>query len=106
MKMNKTLILIAVAVVAIVAAAILFGRGGKDAAVEYETQTVARDAIAMSITATGTVNPLNKVDVGTQVSGIISKIYVDFNSEVEQGQLIAQLDPSTLQAEKAVVKDF
>ena len=105
MKMNKTLILIAVAVVAIVAAAILFGRGGKDAAVEYETQTVARDAIAMSITATGTVNPLNKVDVGTQVSGIISKIYVDFNSEVEQGQLIAQLDPSTLQAEKAVAEE-
>ena len=103
--MNKTTIFIAVAVVAIVAAAILFGRGGKDAAVEYETQTVARDAIAMSITATGTVNPLNKVDVGTQVSGIISKIYVDFNSEVEQGQLIAQLDPSTLQAEKAVAEE-
>ena len=101
MKMNKTLILIAVAVVAIVAAAILFGRGGKDAAVEYETQTVARDAIAMSITATGTVNPLNKVDVGTQVSGIISKIYVDFNSEVEQGQL----NLSTLQAEKAVAEE-
>jgi len=103
--MNKTTILIAAAVVAIVVAAAIFGRGGKEAAVEYETQTAARGAIAMSITATGTVNPLNKVDVGTQVSGIISKIYVDFNSEVEQGQLIAQLDPSTLQAEKAVAEE-
>ncbi len=105
MKKNKSLIFIAAAVVVIVVAALLFGRGGKEAAVEYETQIVARDGISMSITATGTVNPLNKVDVGTQVSGIISNIYVDFNSEVEQGQLIARLDPSTLLAEKAVAEE-
>ena len=103
--MNKSLIWIIAAAVAVVAAALVFGHGGKGPAVEYETQTLGRGTIAMSITATGTVNPLNKVDVGTQVSGIISKIYVDFNSEVEQGQLIAQLDPSTLQAEKAVAEE-
>ncbi len=103
--MNKSLICIIVAAVAIVAAALLFGHGRKGPEVEYETQTVVRDTITMSVTATGAVNPLNKVDVGTQVSGIISKIYVDFNSEVEQGQLIAQLDPSTLQAEKAVAEE-
>lgn len=103
--MNKSLICIIVAVAVIVAAALLFGHGRKGPEVEYETQTVVRDTITMSVTATGAVNPLNKVDVGTQVSGIISKIYVDFNSEVEQGQLIAQLDPSTLQAEKAVAEE-
>lgn len=105
MKKNRSLILTAALAVIVVVAAIAFGRGGKEAAVEYETQTVARDAISLSITATGTINPLNKVDVGTQVSGIISKIYVDFNSEVEQGQLIAQLDPAPLQAEKAVAEE-
>lgn len=105
MKKNKSLILTAALAVIVVVAAIAFGRGGKEAAVEYETQTVERDAINLSITATGTINPLNKVDVGTQVSGIISKIYVDFNSEVEQGQLIAQLDPAPLQAEKAVAEE-
>lgn len=105
MKKNKPLILTAALAVIVVVAAIAFGRGGKEAAVEYETQTVERDAINLSITATGTINPLNKVDVGTQVSGIISKIYVDFNSEVEQGQLIAQLDPAPLQAEKAVAEE-
>lgn len=105
MKKNRSLILTAAFAVIVVVAAIAFGRGGKEAAVEYETQTVERDAINLSITATGTINPLNKVDVGTQVSGIISKIYVDFNSEVEQGQLIAQLDPAPLQAEKAVAEE-
>lgn len=105
MKKNKSLILTAALAVIVVVAAIAFGRGGKETAVEYETQTVERDAINLSITATGTINPLNKVDVGTQVSGIISKIYVDFNSEVEQGQLIAQLDPAPLQAEKAVAEE-
>lgn len=105
MKKNRSLILTAALAVIVVVAAIAFGRGGKEAAVEYETQTVERDAINLSITATGTINPLNKVDVGTQVSGIISKIYVDFNSEVEQGQLIAQLDPAPLQAEKAVAEE-
>lgn len=105
MKKNRSLILTAALAVIVVVAAIAFGRGGKEAAVEYETQTVKRDAINLSITATGTINPLNKVDVGTQVSGIISKIYVDFNSEVEQGQLIAQLDPAPLQAEKAVAEE-
>lgn len=105
MKKNRSLILTAALAVIVVVAAIAFGRGSKEAAVEYETQTVERDAINLSITATGTINPLNKVDVGTQVSGIISKIYVDFNSEVEQGQLIAQLDPAPLQAEKAVAEE-
>ncbi|MCI5717362.1 MAG: efflux RND transporter periplasmic adaptor subunit [Alistipes sp.] len=103
--MKKRIIWIAAALAVVIAAATLFGRGGKAPAIEYDTKVMAADTITMSVTATGTVNPVNKVDVGTQVSGIISDIYVDFNSEVEQGQLIAQLDRSTLEAEKAVAEE-
>lgn len=58
-----------------------------------------RNTIENSVTATGTVEPVVKVEVGTQVSGIIDKIYVDFNSEVTKGQLIAEMDKVNLQAE-------
>lgn len=51
------------------------------------------------VVATGTVEPVTKVDVGTQVSGIIDRIYVDYNSVVKKGQLIAEMDKVTLQAE-------
>ena len=53
--------------------------------------------ISMVVTATGTVNPVTSVDVGTQVSGIVAKLYADFNSVVKQGQLIAQIDDTFLQ---------
>ena len=55
--------------------------------------------ISTSITATGTIEPVTKVEVGTQVSGIISKIYVDYNSIVTKGQVIAELDRTNLQSE-------
>lgn len=103
--MKKRIIWIAAGLAVVIAAATLFGRGSKGPEANYETLVIAPDTITLSVTATGTVNPVNKVDVGTQVSGIISDIYVDFNSEVEQGQLIAQLDRSTLEAEKAVAEE-
>lgn len=65
----------------------------------FETQVVDRATITNSVTATGKVEPVNSVDVGTQVSGIIKKLYVDYNSEVKAGQVIAELDKTTLQAE-------
>ncbi|MBP5317840.1 MAG: efflux RND transporter periplasmic adaptor subunit [Paludibacteraceae bacterium] len=65
----------------------------------FETSVVERGDIVNSITSTGTVEPVNSVDVGTQVSGIIEKIYVDFNSEVKAGQVIAELDRTTLEAD-------
>lgn len=65
---------------------------------DIQTTTVARGNIVSSVTATGTVEPLVTVEVGTQVSGEISKIYVDYSSEVKKGQLLAELDPSTLKA--------
>ena len=68
---------------------------------EIETTTVLRGDVSEIVTATGTVEPIKQVEVGTQVSGIIDHIYVDYNSEVSKGQLIAELDRTTLEAEVA-----
>ena len=73
--------------------------GGRNKEVGYQTTAVTERTISNSITATGTVEPVQTVTVGTQVSGIINKIYVDYNSEVKEGQLIAELDRSVLQQE-------
>ena len=67
----------------------------------YETAVVTRGEISESITATGTIEPVTEVEVGTQVSGIIDKIYADYNSVVTKGQLIAEMDRVTLQSEVA-----
>lgn len=64
--------------------------------VNYKSATVQRQDISTSITATGTIEPVTEVEVGTQVSGIIDKIYVDYNSEVKRGQIIAELDKTNL----------
>jgi HlyD family secretion protein len=63
------------------------------------TAKASRNTITNTVTATGTVEPVKKVDVGTQVSGIIDKIYVDFNSEVKAGQVIAEMDRVNLLAD-------
>ena len=65
----------------------------------YTTETVKRGTLSNSITATGTIEPVTEVEVGTQVSGIIDKIYVDYNSKVTKGQVIAEMDKITLQSE-------
>ena len=64
--------------------------------VEYSTAPVEKQNISTSITATGTIEPVTEVEVGTQVSGIIDRIYVDYNSEVHRGQVIAELDKTNL----------
>lgn len=68
-------------------------------AVQYQTAPVTQQTLTQSVTASGTVNPQNNISVGTQVSGTISAIYVDFNSKVKKGQVLARLDPSTFQAQ-------
>ena len=69
--------------------------------VTYSTALVEKQNISTSITATGTIEPVTEVEVGTQVSGIIDKIYVDYNSEVHKGQVIAELDKTNLLSELA-----
>ena len=67
-------------------------------AATYQTATVTRGSITQAVTATGTLNPVVNVQVGSQVSGNISKLFVDFNSQVKAGQVVAQIDPALFQA--------
>src|SRR5215469_11352078 len=64
----------------------------------YQTATVNRGPITQAVTATGTLNPVVNVQVGSQVSGNIAKLFVDFNSQVKAGQVVAQIDPALFQA--------
>jgi len=68
-------------------------------AVSYVSQPVVRQTLTNMVTASGTVNPQNTINVGTQVSGTIAQIYVDFNSKVKKGEVLARIDPSTIQAQ-------
>ncbi len=72
--------------------------GGKDDAPQYQTAPIARGGITQAVTATGTLNPVLNVQVGSQISGNIQKLFADFNSPVKEGQVIAQLDPAIYQA--------
>ena len=98
--MNKKKISIGVACVALLIGGIFFFTGKSSAGnMHLVTARASRNSITNSVTATGTVEPVSKVDVGTQVSGIIDRIYVDFNSVVTKGQLIAEMDKVNLQAD-------
>lgn len=66
--------------------------------IKYETQRVERCTIVQVVEASGTINPVNTVSVGSTVSGLIKEIYADFNSEVKKGQILAQIDPANFQA--------
>ena len=77
----------------------LMSGGKKEQTVEFETAKVEKQNISTSITATGTIEPVTSVTVGTQVSGIVSKLYVDYNSVVKKGQVIAELDKTNLISE-------
>lgn len=100
--MRKVALGVAVVLVLAVAAFFLFRNNGNEP--KYKTEKIARGDIVTTVTATGTVNAVTTVLVGTQVSGTIEKIYVDFNSPVKKGQLIAQIDPALLEEQVAQAK--
>jgi len=95
--MKKILAVIVISAVIFAVAFISFRNRGN--AVKYRTEKVTRGDIEAVITATGTVNAVTMVLVGTQVSGTIKNIYVDFNSPVKKGQVIARIDPATFEAQ-------
>lgn len=91
---------IAIGVIAVILIAWFFLRGGKkEEKITFETAKVESTSIHTSITATGTIEPVTSVTVGTQVSGIVSHLYVDYNSVVKKGQVIAELDRTNLISE-------
>jgi len=98
--MKNKKVWIGVGVIALIAVIVWLTSGDKqEEKVEFQTAKVARQNISTSITATGTIEPVTSVTVGTQVSGIVSKLYVDYNSVVKKGQVIAELDKTNLISE-------
>jgi len=95
---KKVFILSITAIVLIAAALFLYFRGNGEN-VAYKTEKISRGEIKSVVTATGTVNAVTTVSVGTQVSGTIKKLFVDYNSPVKKNQLLAQIDPATFQAQ-------
>jgi HlyD family secretion protein len=95
--MKKTAIISAVIILLAVTGYILFRGNGNEQ--KFRTEKVTKGDIVMAVTSTGTVNPVTTVLVGTQVSGTIKEIYVDFNSPVKKGQLIARIDPALFEAQ-------
>ena len=94
--MKRPVVISAAVILLGVAVWLLFFRGGTKK-YEFRFDQVTEGDITMSVTATGTINAVITVEVGTQVSGIILKLYADFNSVVKEGQVIAQIDPTFLQ---------
>ncbi len=104
MKKYKILIFSVIGVLAIAAVYWFYFRANNKTVNTYTTAVVARASISKTVTATGTVEPVKQVSVGTQVSGVIKKIYVDYNSIVKKGQLLAELDKTPLLASLASMK--
>ena len=102
--MKKKIIMTLAAVVAIAVCLILAFCGKEQQEVTYDTAVVDETTISNSVTATGTIEPVTSVDVGTQVSGIVAKLFVDYNSVVKKGQVIAELDKTNLISELNIAK--
>ena len=83
---------------AFVLGAVLYFAGTSEPVKEYLTAKVVKGDITEKVTATGTINPISTVNIGTQVSGTIAEIFVDYNSLVKKGQVLAQIDPALFQA--------
>jgi RND family efflux transporter, MFP subunit len=99
MKKKMLIIIAAVSIIGIAALLALKPFSKKEAVVAFNTVKVEKGDISNTVTATGTIQALKTVNVGTQVSGIILHIYVDFNDHVKQGQLLAKLDETPLRTQ-------
>jgi HlyD family secretion protein len=98
MLKNKKL-LAGIALLIALGAAVFFLFSGNGSSPKYRTEKIAKGNVVEAVTASGTVNAVTTVLVGTQVSGTIKTLLVDYNSPVKKGQLLAQIDPATLQAQ-------
>jgi HlyD family secretion protein len=85
-------------IIALLVVASVVRQCGNGSAENYQIATITRGPITQAVTATGTLNPVVNVQVGSQVSGNIAKLFVDFNSQVKAGQVVAQIDPALFQA--------
>jgi HlyD family secretion protein len=97
MSRSWRLALAAAVVVIVLGGYLYWGRAGREADGGYVTENVDRGSVASTVTATGTVNPVTTVQVGTYVSGPIQALFADYNSPVTKGQRVAKIDPATFQ---------
>jgi len=95
--MKKNIIILFILIILVCSGFMFFKN--KKPQMQFKTDVVKRGNLVETITASGTINPVTSISVGTQVSGSIKQIYVDFNSPVKRGQLLAQIDPSLFQAQ-------
>ena len=93
---KKNVIIIICAIIVVLLVILFLVKGKEKTALQFNTAQVIEATVENSVTATGYVQPVDKVEVGTQVSGVIEKIFVDYNSQVKKGQLLAEIDKSTL----------
>lgn len=96
---KRSIILIALLILVAVAAAIYFRNNNKPRHVDLQTTKAQYGYIGKSVTATGTIQPVDTVIVGAQVSGVVKAVYADFNNTVKKGQLLAKVDPSIVSAQ-------
>src|SRR5213082_3084168 len=85
-------------IIALIVFAFVLRQCRQSGAANYQTATVTHGPLTQAVTATGTLNPVVNVQVGSQVSGNIAKLFADFNSQVKAGQVVAQIDPALFQA--------
>lgn len=95
---NKILIIGSIIIAIIAIAVYSFVKNDSTIIIEAKTVIAKKANVTKMVTATGTIEPITQVEVGTQVSGVVEKIFVDYNSEVKEGQLIAELDKTNLLA--------
>ena len=86
------------AVIAAAAGGVVYFKNDHTEPPQYQTATVARGDVIQAVTASGQLNPVLNVQVGSQISGNIAKLYADYNSLVKSNQVVAQLDPAIFQA--------
>ncbi|MGJ8744817.1 efflux RND transporter periplasmic adaptor subunit [Polaribacter sp.] len=98
MKKNKNIIIISIVVIVLAIVGYSFIKGDDAVIIQAKTVIAKKANVTTMVTATGTIEPITQVEVGTQVSGVVEKIYVDYNSIVKEGQLIAELDKTNLKS--------
>jgi len=98
-KCLKRWLVIAFLVIVVVTAVVIWRTADKSNTTQFKTQEVQRGDLTVIVTATGTLQPTNKVDVGSELSGIIKSVEVDYNDHVKVGQVLSRLDTSKLEAQ-------
>jgi len=99
MKKKQIIIVSAISIIVLAIGGYFLLKDTSKATIQLVTTKASTGNISTSVTATGTIEPISEIAVGTQVSGIISKLYVDYNSVVKKGQILAELDKTSLQSD-------